>query len=168
MKARVAIALLALVGFAGAASAQEVYARDGWEAFPGVEYQGGDANYPQRQVGILVLTESAISFHRCAHSGCWDFPKKGTPFKDAPIFTIALFSVQEVSANSRTRGATSGEKVFVGNLAGSKTEGFVSIVYKTASSAEAPIFKTPATLASAIEAKIRFRMEKIGLTLPVK
>ena len=59
-----------------------------------------------------------------------------------------------------------GSKLALGLLAGDRKEELVGLVYESATSAEAPIFKTQKAQAAALEAKIRFRLKKLGVVLP--
>lgn len=145
-----------------------IYARDGWEAFAGVYYEGGDATQPKRLMGMLVLTDSAIGFYRCVSAQCFDDKKGGKPFREPAYFSIPLTSVKDISTSSRVRGADAMGKIMVGGLASDRPEDFVALVYESQTSIEAPLFKTAKTQVAAIDAKIRFRLKKAGLELPDK
>lgn len=162
------LAAAALLVAAHTASAQPpatgIFARGGWEAFPGVEYRGGDATQPKQRWGILVLTDTNVALYRCALTTCGD-PKKSAPFKGDPLMSIALSTIKDVSSSSQVRGPGMDAKLFLGGLATDKSEEFVGIVYETASSAEAPVFKTNTAQSAAIDAKLKFRLRKLGIEL---
>lgn len=161
-------ALAAVASMAVTAHAQSplVVSRDGWEAFPWVEYQGGDATQPTKRRGMLVLTDSTLSLHKCRFEYCDDHRKHTElPFEEKPLYTIQLRSIKEVTSSSQVRGPSAGSRLALGLLAGDRTEEMVGIVYESASSAEAPVFKTQKAQSAAVEAKLRFRLKKIGVTL---
>ena len=160
--------LAALASFSPAAFAQPpvIIARDGWEAFPEVEYQGGDATKPKKMYGMIVLTDSTIALHRCRWQYCEDDRKEvKTPFLPEPLYLIPLRRIQEISASSQVRGPSVGSRIAFGLLAGDQKQEFVGLVYETESSAEAPVFRTLKTQSGAIEAKVRFRLKKLGVEL---
>lgn len=161
------VSLLALSMPSHLFAQQAIIARGGWEAFPNVEYQGGDATQPKRLQGMLVLTDSTIALHACAWVSCGPVPNDTSkpPFAAKALFTIALRDIKDVSSVSQVRGPGVGDKIALGMLAGDRTEEAVGIVYETATSAEAPFFKTLKTHANAVEAKIRFRLKKLGIEL---
>jgi hypothetical protein len=116
-------------------------------------------------MGWLVLTDSTLSLHACGRQFC--ATHKDLPLYDSiPYFTIPLRSITDVSSSTQVRGPSTGSKIAFGLLAGDRKEEFVGLVYETATSAEAPIFKTQKAQASALEAKIRFRLKKLGIVLP--
>ena len=147
-----------------------IFARDGWEAFPGVEYQGGDATQPKKRWGMLVLTDTTIGLYPCVYESCRDGDKKGVkrPFNDPAFFIIPLSAIKDVTSSARSRSASTSEKFFLGGLAGSQSEDFVGLVYETGASAEAPVFKTGKAQSTAVDAKIRFRLKKLGIELQDK
>jgi hypothetical protein len=164
---RLVIALAFLIP-AIASAQRPIIARDGWEAFPFSQYIGGDATQPKPFKGIrymLVLTDSAIAFHECVVYECLAQSDK-VPFKPTPVFSIPLRQIKEIASSSQVRGAGFGAKLAVGMLAGDRTEEHVGIVYETETSAEAPVFQVDKTHANAIEAKVRFRLKKLGIELP--
>lgn len=169
MRGLVAAAMLAEALIAlGRIDAQPpaVIARDGWEAFPVVEYQGGDATQPKKRAGMLVLTDSTLALHECYWTGCYDFKKQEKPpFRAEPLYLIPLRAVREVSASSQVRGPSTSSRIAWGMLASDRTEEFVGLVYESASSAEAPVFKTMKSQSGAIEAKVRFRLKKLGVDI---
>lgn len=169
-KTMVAVVFAAVLAAPKSLHAQRIYVKDGWEAFPNVEYQGGDATQPKRLQGMLVLTDSTIALHPCAWVSCGPVPNDTTkpPFAPKPFFTIRLSELKEVASSSDVRGPSAGAKLMVGALAGDRKDEFVGLVYETSSRAEAPTFRTEKTHANAIEAKIRFRLKKLGIDLTAK
>jgi hypothetical protein len=166
MRQRIVISglILALAATSGAAQTA-IIARDGWEAFPNVEYLGGDATQPKRLRGMLVLTDSTISLHQCEVSTCNDLKSKPA-FKPIPIYTIRLSTLKGVQNAAQQKGAGLGEKILVGGLLSDQKVGTVVLTYESTSSAEAPVFKTDEAHGAALEAKIRFRLKKLGIELP--
>ncbi len=150
--------------FTGKAVGDMVIERDGWEAFPFVQYQGGVGSMSKKVTGVLVLTDSTIALHECAVSSCSDDKKKGV-FKETALLVVQLKSIQEVSSSTQVRGPTVGARLAFGLLAGDRTEEYFGVAFETATTAEAPIFKTRKTQAAMIDAKIRFRLKKLGLEL---
>jgi hypothetical protein len=145
-----------------------IYARDGWEAFAGVYYEGGDATQPKRLMGMLVLTDSSIGLHPCVYEQCQDDKKGKQPFKEPAYFTIPLNAVKRITNSSQVRDADLAGKIMVGGLAPARAEDFVAIVYESPSSVEAPLFKSAKTQVAAIDAKLRFRLKKRGIELQDK
>lgn len=140
---------------------------DGWEAFPNVEYQGGDARFPKKKFGMLVLTDSTIGFYECTWTGCLSDKKKNM-IRDTAQWIVRLAAITEVSSSTATRGASVTGRVAFGVLASDRTEEFFGFVHETATSAEAPVFKADSpnkTQAGALEAKLRFRLKKAGVKL---
>jgi hypothetical protein len=161
------IIILVTTAATAAAAQSPIIARDGWEAFPNVEYQGGDATQPKKLSGWLVLTDSTIALYKCEWPGCVDIDDKKKPlFKGPPYLTIRLNELKQVASSSQVRPATGTEKFMIGFLATDHPEEFVGFVYQTPTSAEAPVFKTEKAQSGAVEAKVRFRLEKLGITLP--
>lgn len=158
------IVIATSVSVAAQPPANRIYARDGWEAFSGVYYEGGDATQPKRLLGMLVLTDSTIALHPCVIQQCYD-TKKGAPFREPPFFSIPLTSIKDIVSSSRVRGADTMGKVFLGGLASDRPEDFVALVYETKSSVEAPLFKTAKAQSAAIDAKLRFRLKRLGVEL---
>jgi hypothetical protein len=136
---------------------------EGFEAF-NVEYQGGDATHSKKRWGMLVITDSTVGFYECLWSGCLA-DKKKSMIKEPPIWLIPLEYVKEVSSSNQVRGATVGGKLMWGSLAGDRTEEFVGLVYESETNAEAPIFKTRTAQSGAVEAKIRFRLKRKGISI---
>lgn len=102
MRTIAALAAL-LVGSWSGLQGQDIVVGDGFEAFPWVEYQGGDSGYPKKFYGMLVLTDSTVALHPCWNRYCEVNKKKG-PFKIPPYFSIRLADLKEVSNSSRVRG----------------------------------------------------------------
>jgi hypothetical protein len=145
-----------------------IIVRDGWEAFPNVEYQGGDATQPKKRLGMLVISDSTIALHECVRVDCIDVSKPALPFRNPPLISIAFRTVRRVDAATSVRGPGAGDLIALGGLATDRTEELVAIVYETSTSAEAPVFKAMKTHAAAIEAKVLFRMRKLGIDLRAK
>lgn len=163
----VSVAASALVTAPITAQPPVAIARDGWEAFPQVEYVGGDASQPKKRAGMLVLTDSSLAMHPCVWDGCYDHIKQQKlPYKPEPYYIIPLKGISEVSSSSQVRGPSVGGRIAWGVLATDRTEELFGLVYETATSAEAPVFKTMKAQAGAIEAKVRFRLKKLGLSVP--
>lgn len=148
-------------------SAPAVMVGPGWEAFPNVEYQGGDATQPKKRAGMLVLTDSTLAFYECTWGGCIT-DKKQSMIRGPAIFMVALKSVTDASSSNQVRGSTMGGKLLLGGLAGDRTEEFFGFVYESKNSAESPVFKTMKSQSGAIEAKIKFRLKKLGVALTEK
>ncbi len=160
------VAALLAINLPTLAVAQTIIAKPDREEFEGVEYVGGDATQPKKLYGWLVLTDSTLSIHDC--SGRREYcgaKEKGNYYKPEPLFTIDLRRITSVESSSDVRGANAGSKILVGALAGDRKEEFVGLTYETKSSAEAPIFKTQKAQSAALEAKIRYRMKKLGVAL---
>ena len=166
----VSIVAAAMVSFAtvSAGAQQPILTGKGWEAFPNVDYQGGDATQPKRLLqGMLVLTDSTIALHACAWVNCTP-PRDTTklPFVEKPYFTIRLADIKEVASSSEVRGPSTASRIMIGGaLAGDRKEELFGLVYETAASAEAPVFRTQQHQSGAVEAKIRFRLKKLGIDL---
>lgn len=149
-----------------AQAADVIIAGEGWEAFPDVRYEGGDARHSRKLTGVLVLTDSTLGFYPCRHGQC--VPDKTRPiWKEPAHFIIPLTAIETVEASSRVRAPGVGSKIVWGMFANDRAEEFVGIVHETESSAEAPVFKVRQTQSSAIDAKIRFRLKKLGRELLV-
>ncbi len=166
---RLLLAAASLLLFAVSAHAQgAIIARDGWEAFPMVAYQGGDSTQAKKLAPMmLVLDDTSLSLHECNYDYCKERKDKA-PFRKEAKFSIPLTSITGLNGSSRVRGADTAGKVFLGGLASDRAEDFISIVYETASSAEAPVFKTEKAIAGAIDAKLRYRLKRIGVELREK
>lgn len=158
------VVLVALVGDAHLVAAQSIIARDGWEAFPEVEYQGGDTTQPKKRTGMLVLTDTTLALHKCRKEYCKDTKGK-VPFKDPPYFTVLLSTLTAVDSSSQVRGPSTGDRIAWGGLAMDHTDEFVGLVYETPTNVQAPIFRTEKAQSAALAAKIRFRLKKLGIAL---
>ena len=158
-----------LAASTGSVNAQipKIVARDGWEAFLSVEYRGGHAQFDSRVVNLaLVLTDSTLGAYRCITGSCW--AKDGDPiWKDPPLFVVRLDQITSVDASTSVRPASVGSKLLIGMLASDKREEFFGFAFESETSAEAPVFKTQATQAGALDAKIKFRLKKMGRPLPI-
>jgi len=133
---------------------------DGWEAFRGIEYQGGDVGLTKKKLGAIVITDSSVAFHECENGGC--YPTKGKPpFKGPPLLYIALRGITSVNSSSQVKDVGGFGKALMGNLAGDTEQEAVVISYETATSAEAPFFKTQKAQSAAVVAKINFRRRKL-------
>lgn len=160
-------AAVAFVVFSGRAVGQNissVIVGDGWEAFRGVEYRGGDAAFTKKKLGALVLTDTMISFYECENSGCY-MPKAGAPHKGPPIFEIPIRNITTAISSTLSIGDQ-----FFGNAALGKDELIESVVisYETTKTGEAPMFKTQLSQSASIVAKINFRRKKMGLKVEAK
>ncbi len=158
-----ALAIAASIVFPATSHAQMIV-KNGYEAFPLVEYRGGDATQPKRRTGVLVLTDSTLAFHECTRRrDCLEY--KDNPVFAELIFSIPLRQLKEVSSSTEVRGPGVGGRIAFGVLATDRKEEFVGVVYETEQSAEAPVFRTQPAQAAAIEAKVRFRLKKLGIQL---
>jgi len=155
---------LALAGAPQSLQAQAVIARDGWEAFPNVGYKGGDATQPKPRNGVLVLTDSTLGLYKCAWEYCVDRGKHLVQW-DQPIFVIPLRQITEVSSSSQVSGSCVAGKLAFGLLANDRAEEYFGFVYESESSAESPVFKVQKTQSGALEAKVKFRQRKLGMTV---
>lgn len=158
-------AVIALIAGVQTLEAQEmIIAPNGDDLFNAVQYLGGDAAYPKKRWAVLLLTDSTLSLHDCRDSGCEK--REGTIRLKPAWMTIDLRSIKEVASSSQVRGPSTGSRIAFGLLAGDRTEEYVGLVYETASNAEAPVFETAKAHSGALEAKIRFRLKKLGVDLP--
>jgi len=165
MQTVLAMALAVTVGFAPRAGrAQVVIARDGWEAFPNVGYEGGDATQPKKRNGVLVLTDSTLGLYQCHDPYCEDRGKYFVRW-DKPFFIVPLRQITEVSSSSQVRGSSVAGKLAFGLLANDRAEEYFGFVYESATSAESPVFKVQKTQSGALEAKVKFRQRKLGMTV---
>lgn len=140
----------------GAQRLSTVIVGDGWEAFRGVEYIGGDGALRDKKLGAIVITDSSVAFHQCQNSGCYE-EKGKPPFKGPPILFIPLKAITQIAASDKVRG----NAIMLESK--DRTEEFVSVAYETDKSAEAPVFETQQAQSLAIVAKINFRRKKLGL-----
>lgn len=158
--------VLGMMGGAAKLGAQDIIARDGYEAFPWVEYVGGDARFPKKGIGVLVLTDSTLGFYNCRRTSCAD--TKAGPFnaEKGPIWLVRLTRITEVSSSTQNRGPSVPGRILFGTLATDSNVDYFGFTHETDSSAEAPVFKTLTAVAGALEAKVRYRMKKAGIALP--
>lgn len=145
--------------------AQDIIVRDGWEAFPNSEYRGGDASQTRKRLGVLVLTDTSLAFYDCMWNYCADrkqqlFEEKGL------IWRLPLTQIKSVSSSTQNRGPSVTGRVLFGVLATDKNAEYFAFTYETERSAEAPVFQMIRTTAGALEAKLRFRLKKLGVELP--
>lgn len=152
---------------AARADAQEIYVGDDWEGFPYVEYLGGDARHKHKGIGILVLTDTAIAFYNCASELCRG--RKGRNFDPHKglLWVLPLRSIKDVSSSSQNKGPSATGRMLFGALATDRNEEYFGFSYETETSAEAPVFKVPKTFSGALEAKVRFRLKRLGVQLPL-
>jgi len=157
---RLVILALSLAASSILVSAQS-FARDGWEAFPDVEYQGGDTTHPKKREGMLVLTETTLALHPCREYTCRDKSKTKPPFDERFVyFTIPLADITAVENTSQVRGPDAVQRFAFGIFAADHANDYLNVVYKTATDVQAPVFKTSRTQAAALVAKLRFRIQK--------
>lgn len=158
--------LLALsLGGAAVARAQDIVIGPDYEMFPGVEYLGGDVHRSGKFFGVLLLRDSTLSLHRCQYAKC--VVQEGYIDHDKePVLQIRLQAIRELSTSSQVRGPSVGSKLAWGAFAGDRSEEYLGIVYETDNNVEAPIFKTRKAMSTALDAKIRYRLKKMGVTLP--
>lgn len=137
----------------------------GWEGFPHVEYQGGDATQMKKLEGILVLTDSTVALHQCVY----ECTSKGgrAAFFPTPLYVIRLRTITVVNSASAAR-VQDGERPILEALLDPASADDLLIVYETEQNAEAPHFRAQKTQSAAIEAKIRFRLKKMGIVLTEK
>lgn len=144
-----------------------VVAGEGYEAFPRVQYQGGHSAFPRAAWGVLVLRDSTISFHECGDGlHCTSAAMSRELFKEPARFTVRLRDLRELSAQTRTRSPGVGRRIMFGALANDRNDELLAFAFDGESTAEAPVFKTLPTQAGAIEAKMRFRLRRLGVELP--
>ena len=161
---RLKVALVsALLSPPATAGAQVVIVREGWEAFPGVEYQGGDATQPKKRWGVLILSDSTLGFYPCIEAEYCREYKGNVAQLNKPIFVIPLKQITDVSSSSQVRGASVGSKIAFGLLANDRAEEYFGFVYESETSAESPVFKVRKTQSGALEAKVKFRQRKLGV-----
>lgn len=144
---------------------QDILVRDGYEAFPMVDYQGGDARFKKKGTGVLVLTDSTLAFYNCSWGYCEDH--KGRMFEPKGlIWSVPLNKITSVSVSSQNRGASVTGRVLFGALATDSNAEYFAFAHDTETSAEAPVFRTPKTMSGALDAKVRFKLRKLGINLP--
>jgi hypothetical protein len=150
----------------GEAQGPPIVAGDGWEAFLGVEYVGGHAKFGYKRPSlVLVLTDTTLSVYPCHDSFCSEPRGRGRWKSDSLIFQVRLDQITAVDQSSRVKAASMGSKILIGFLASDKNEEFVGIGFETETSAEAPVFRTRQAQAGAIDAKIRFRLKRLGRSI---
>ncbi len=158
-------ALLLALSASAPLGAQDVIVGEGYEGFPMVDYKGGDSRFKKKGYGILVLTDSTLAFYNCAWTSC--MKKNDLYFKpEGIIWSVPLTRIRSLSSNSQNRGASVGNRVLFGALASDTNEELFAFTHDTDTSAEAPVFKTPRHMSLAMEAKVRFRLRKLGIELP--
>lgn len=119
---------------------------------------------PKAKLGWLVITDSTIALHECTRQYC-EYDKKGKHYKPEPIYAIRLQGIKSVESLSDVRGASVGSKLAFGFLAGDRKQEFVGVIYETETNAEAPVFKTQKAQSAAVEAKLKFRLKRLGIEL---
>jgi hypothetical protein len=164
LAARAVLVALSLAAIPGDLAAQMIVAVDGRDEFQRVEYVGGDASQPKKEYGWLVLTDSTIAIHGCPQVAC-PHDKKRRYYREEPEYTVHLRHITEVTSSSQVRGPSTGSRLALGFLAGDRTEEFVGLVYETENAVEAPVFKTQRAQSAALEAKIKFRLKRLGVEL---
>lgn len=158
----IATRLLLFLAFpAGLAAQPGIVTGEGWEAFPWIEYKGGHAQHSRVGWGLLLLTDSTLAFHECYLEQCP--PQRGgrQRWKPTAIFSIRLRSITDVQSATRVKPASASARFMIGMLATDKNENLLAVTFETASSAEAPVFALGDGQASALDAKIRFRLKRI-------
>lgn len=154
-----AVLALALLSLATVVHAQtKIVVPVGSDVFPDLQYQGGDATQAKRLVGILLLSDSTVAFFACSWDCDGDARKLG--FWDKPTFRIPLTAIRDVSHSTLTRTPPT--------IFSDDTMDFFTIVYEHDGTVDAPLFKMKRATSGAIEAKLKYRMKKIGLTLDTK
>lgn len=144
--------------------AQDFQVRNGYEATYAM-YLGGDAKETKKREGIIVLTDSAIAFYECRWRYCET--RRDTLFDAAQlIWRRPLTQIKGVSASTQNRGPSVLGRATFGVLAMDQNKEYFGFTYETETSAEAPVFETMKTVAGALEAKVRFRLKKLGIELP--
>lgn len=158
------VSVLLVLAWASPAFGQDIIQRPEGELYPGVEYLGGDATQPRKRFGALLLTDSTISLHKCKLQNC-QAQYGEVDYERTAYFTIALRTLRDVSSVSQVRGPSATSRIAFGLLAGDRTEEMLGVVYQSEADAEAPVFQLRKATSGALEAKIRFRLEKLGVTL---
>ncbi|MEP6572325.1 MAG: hypothetical protein ABJD11_06500 [Gemmatimonadota bacterium] len=134
-----AVAVL-LAASAGALAAQDVV--------PKVEYQAGHAGMEKKVKGSLSLSDTDIKF----------LDETG-----APVITIPLASITDVSSSVDRKEASVGSKIAFGFLAKSRKEELITVSFESSETAEGVIFKTDKNVSAGVVAKIQFHMKRAGV-----
>lgn len=127
------------------------------ETFQEVEYRGGHSQFKKSKLGRLVIADTLAYWFEY-------YPGDRSAGKDT--IWIPLKAITELDNSTEIRGATTGNKLLLGNLAGSKRDELVAIAYDTEQTAEAPVFKTKRGDSGAITAKLKFRLRRLGKLPP--
>lgn len=138
-------ALVALGGLSPSALRAQrhmMYGRDGWEVIQIAEYRSGVSGMTRRVRGIFVLTDSTIGLFKCQNPVCPE-EKKKDPWKGDPIWFVRLASIKAIEYKSD----------------------WIRLSYETESSVESPLFALASNYGPAVDAKIRFRLKKLGVTI---
>ena len=150
--------LLAVATLAATAGAQsKIVVPVGSEAFPDLQYQGGDASQLKRMSGMLVLSDSAVAFYLC-YWDCENDSRKPA-FWDKPTLRIPYSAIRDITHNTLTKTPQ-----FVAD----NTMEFFTVVYEHDGTVDAPLFKTKRATSAAIEAKLKYRMKKLGFAFDAK
>jgi hypothetical protein len=141
----------------------------GWEAFALVTYVGGHGRIPESQHGLaLILTDSTVDLRKCRDETC-AVGRAGAWWVDPPLFSVPLASLTAVERRTRLReGPLAGamNPLGGGSLGLGEAEEIVLLVFDADDTAEAPLFLVGPGQSAALEAKIRFRLRKMGRALP--
>ena len=159
------LALLATIAVAPSLRAQKIIVHEGYEAFPLVEYKGGRAGFPKQSYGVLVVTDTTFEYWACCYSGFGD-NKQSVWDPKLMFWSVPLKWITEVNASTASKGASVTGRVMFGVLATDNNEEYFGFAFETDKTAEAPVFKMPKTFAGALEAKVKFRMKKLGVATP--
>ncbi len=133
----------------------------GVDRYPVTRYRGGHSAQPNAiSYGVLILRNSGITYHKCG------FDCKPTTrsigYDSVPVLTIKYSELRQVA--SAIRSPTAVDRFALGSLAAEAET--VVLVYETALRSEAPVFTAPKNMSAAIDAQIRFRAKKVGVTIP--
>lgn len=134
------VALLVIASF-GAAPLGAQSSSPGKGVFWDVEYRGGDSHIKSSEVGSIMLTDSTVEFYKANGR--------------VPMLVIPIVKISAISGRSNRIGAS------LTNWASGDES--LTITYDGSNDAEAPVFKTGGSETAQIEARIRYRMRKLGV-----
>lgn len=122
------------------------------ERFKGIWYIAGhsDNRFAKNRPGDLFISDSTL---------LWV-----SRYRDTMV--IPLAAVTELAGSVQSRGPTTGAKVLLGGFAGSSNDELVAVAFDTEQTAEAPVFKTGRGESTAVLAKIKYRLRKMGKLPP--
>ncbi len=129
-------------------------------------YLGGMSALPKAQLyGMLILSDSGVSFHICKNYCTLD-KNKQVVYDSIPAIFIPYAQMKEVAVSTQIKPSSGAARVAFGIMANDKREDMIGISYETPRRAESPVFSTPKAQSAAIEAQIRFLAKKAGSPIP--